>query len=303
MPRCIRSLLTGNIYNSSPFLYNETMNLERTCLRKIVRLALAEDRVDCDVTTDSLPEYDGPASARVIAKAAGVISGLEAFVETFRMIDDTVVVRIDRVDGSEVRPGEVIAEIEGRQSSILKAERTALNFLQHLSGVATLTRRFVEKIKPCPPVLLDTRKTTPGLRYLEKKAVRDGNGSNHRLNLEQMALIKDNHIEMAGSIAAAVGAVRMRHPEKEIEVEVRTLDELGQALAVGVEMIMLDNFDSAMIDKAVGMAGKNARLEISGNVDLDHVGTLARSGVDFISVGALTHSAPALDISLKISGK
>lgn len=277
------------------------MNLERACLRKIVRLALAEDRVDCDVTTDSMTEYDGPASARVMAKAAGVISGMEAFVETFRMIDDTVVIRIDRTDGSEVRPGEVIAEIEGKQSSILKAERTALNFLQHLSGVATLTRRFVEKMQSCPTVLLDTRKTTPGLRYLEKKAVRDGNGSNHRLNLEQMALIKDNHIEMAGSIAAAVGAVRMKHPEKEIEVEVRTLDELGQALAIGVEMIMLDNFDSAMITEAVAVAGGKARLEISGNVDLDHVGILACSGVDFISVGALTHSAPALDISLKIS--
>ena len=279
------------------------MNFERACLRRIVRLALAEDRVDRDVTTDSLREYDGPASARVIAKATGVISGLEAFVETFRMIDPAVVVRIDRADGSEVRPGEVIAEIEGKQSSILKAERTALNFLQHLSGVATLTRRFVEKMKPSPAVLLDTRKTTPGLRYLEKKAVRDGNGSNHRLNLEQMALIKDNHIEMAGSIAAAVGAVRMKHPGKEIEVEVRTLDELRQALAIGVEMIMLDNFDFALIGKAVGMAEKKAKLEISGNVDLNHVGALASSGVDFISVGVLTHSAPALDISLKISGK
>ena len=279
------------------------MDFERECLRKIVRLALAEDRVDCDVTTDSLREYDGPAAARVIAKAAGVISGLEAFVETFRMIDDAVVCRIHRADGSVVRPGEVVAEIEGKQSSILKAERTALNFLQHLSGVATLTRRFVERIKPSPTILLDTRKTTPGLRYLEKKAVRDGNGSNHRLNLEQMALIKDNHIVMAGSIAAAVGAVRMKHPGKKIEVEVRTLDELGQALAIGVEMIMLDNFDFAMIGKAVVMAGKKAKLEISGNVDLDHVGALAHSGVDFISVGALTHSAPALDISLKISGK
>jgi nicotinate-nucleotide pyrophosphorylase (carboxylating) len=279
------------------------MDFERECLRKIVRLALAEDRVDFDVTTDSLREYDGPAAARVMAKTDGVVSGLDAFVETFRMVDDSVAMRKSKGDGSEVRAGEVILEIEGKLSSILKAERTALNFLQHLSGVATLTRRFVERIKSSGTVLLDTRKTTPGMRYLEKKAVRDGNGSNHRLNLEQMALIKDNHIEMAGSIAAAVGAVRMKHPGEKIEVEVRTLDELGQALAIGVEMIMLDNFDFAMIEKAIVMAGKKAKLEISGNVDLDHVGDLARSGVDFISVGALTHSAPALDISLKISGK
>lgn len=279
------------------------MDFERECLRKIVRLALTEDRVDFDVTTDSLREHDGPATARVMAKADGVVSGLDAFVETFRTVDDTVVMRISKGDGSGVRAGEVILEIEGKLSSMLKAERTALNFLQHLSGIATLTRRFVERIKPSKTVLLDTRKTTPGMRYLEKKAVRDGGGSNHRLNLEQMALVKDNHIEMAGSIAAAVEAVRKRHPEKAIEVEVKNLGELEQALACGVEMIMLDNFDPETVETAVVVAGGKAKLEVSGSVSLDNATVRARDGVDFLSVGALTHSACALDIHMKISRK
>jgi nicotinate-nucleotide pyrophosphorylase (carboxylating) len=276
------------------------MDFERECLRKIVRLALTEDRVDFDVTTDSLREHDGPATARVMAKADGVVSGTEAFLQTMLQVDAGLKITVRKDDGSSVQPGDLVLEISGRESSILKGERVALNFLQRLSGVATLTRQFVERIKPSKTVLLDTRKTTPGMRYLEKKAVRDGGGSNHRLNLEQMALLKDNHIEMAGSIAAAVEAVRKRHPEKAIEVEVKNLGELEEALALGVELIMLDNFPLDQVRRAVSVNRGRAKLEISGNVTLENIAEKAATGVDFISAGALTHSFRSLDLSLDI---
>ena len=276
------------------------MDFERECLRGIVRLALTEDRVDFDVTTDSLREHDGPATARVMAKADGVVSGTEAFLQTMLQVDAGLKITVRKDDGSSVQPGDLVLEISGRESSILKGERVALNFLQRLSGVATLTRQFVERIKPSKTVLLDTRKTTPGMRYLEKKAVRDGGGSNHRLNLEQMALLKDNHIEMAGSIAAAVEAVRKRHPEKAIEVEVKNLGELEEALALGVELIMLDNFPLDQVRRAVSVNRGRAKLEISGNVTLENIAEKAATGVDFISAGALTHSFRSLDLSLDI---
>ncbi len=188
------------------------MDLERKCMRAIIRLALAEDRCDADVTTDSLRAFDGPARAEVRAKEAGVLSGTAVFKQTMRTVDPTLRITIAMADGSALRPGDLVLEIVGRESSILKGERAALNFLQRLSGVATLTRMYAEKLKPFRTVLLDTRKTTPGMRYPEKKAVRDGGGTNHRLNLEDMAMVKDNHIEMAGGIAAAVAAVRRAVP-------------------------------------------------------------------------------------------
>ncbi|MBE0664535.1 MAG: nicotinate-nucleotide diphosphorylase (carboxylating), partial [Candidatus Aminicenantes bacterium] len=168
------------------------MDLERQCLEKIVRLALAEDRVSDDITTNALADLDGPARAEVRAKAAGIISGINAFLMTMRLVDAALRVTVHAGDGFAVKAGDLVLEISGCESSILKGERTALNFLQRLSGVATLTRQFVEKLKPYRSVLLDTRKTTPGMRYLEKKAVRDGGGRNHRLNLEDMAMVKDN---------------------------------------------------------------------------------------------------------------
>jgi nicotinate-nucleotide pyrophosphorylase (carboxylating) len=276
------------------------MDLENQYLERIVRLALAEDRVQADITTNALIDLDGPARAEVRAKAAGVISGTEAFVQTMRQVDPGLEITVHKNDGSVVQAADLVLEVSGRESSILKAERTALNFLQRLSGVATLTRQFVEKLKPYRAVLLDTRKTTPGMRYLEKKAVRDGGGQNHRLNLEDMAMIKDNHIAMAGGIRPAVKRVHDACPDKKIEVEVKDLPELEEALALGVEMIMLDNFPLDQVSLAVALNRGRAKLEISGNVTLENIAAKAATGVDFISAGALTHSFHSLDLSLKI---
>jgi nicotinate-nucleotide pyrophosphorylase (carboxylating) len=276
------------------------MNLERACLKKIILLALAEDRVEADVTTTSLLAFDGPARAEVRAKAVGVISGTGVFEKTMQAVDSSLKITVAKADGSSVLPGDLVLEVAGMESSILKGERAALNFLQRLSGVATLTRRFMEKLRPYRAELLDTRKTTPGMRYLEKKAVRDGGGSNHRLNLEAMAMVKDNHIEMAGGIAAAVAAVRHAFPGKKIEVEVKNIPECEAALALGVEMIMLDNFPLDQVCQALTLNDGRAKLEISGNVTLENIAEKAATGVDFISVGALTHSFQSLDLSLNI---
>jgi nicotinate-nucleotide pyrophosphorylase (carboxylating) len=276
------------------------MDIERACLKKIILLALAEDRVEADVTTNSLLAFDGPARAEVRAKAAGVISGTGVFGKTMQAVDSSLFITVVKADGSSVLPGDLVLEVKGKESSILKGERAALNFLQRLSGVATLTRRFLEKLRPYRTELLDTRKTTPGMRYLEKQAVRDGGGCNHRLNLEDMAMVKDNHIEMAGGIAAAVAAVRHAFPVKKIEVEVKNIPECEAALALGVEMVMLDNFPLDQVCRAVALNRGRAKLELSGNVTLENIAEKAVCGVDFISVGALTHSFQSLDLSLKI---
>jgi nicotinate-nucleotide pyrophosphorylase (carboxylating) len=276
------------------------MNLERQCLKKIVRLALEEDRAQNDITTNSLIDLDGQARAEVRAKASGVISGIEAFLETMRQVDTALQVDVFAGDGCAVQAGDLVLAVSGRESSILKGERTALNFLQRLSGVATLTRKFVEQLKPFHNQLLDTRKTTPGMRYLEKNAVRHGGGRNHRLNLEDMAMIKDNHIAMAGGIAPAVQRVRADCQGKKIEVEVKNIAELEEVLALGVELVMLDNFSLDKAREAVALNRGRARLEISGNVTLENIAEKAATGVDFISTGALTHSFQSLDLSLKI---
>ena len=276
------------------------MDLENQCLDRIVRLALEEDRVDADITTTSLLAFDGLARAEVRAKAAGVISGTGVFEKTMQAVDSSLKITVAKADGSSVLPGDLVLEVAGMESSILKGERAALNFLQRLSGVATLTWRFMEKLRPYRTMLLDTRKTTPGMRYLEKKAVRDGGGSNHRLNLEDMAMVKDNHIEMAGGIAAAVTAVRHVFPGKKIEIEVKNIPECEAALALGVEMIMLDNFPLDQVCQAVTLNRGRAKLEISGNVTLENIAEKAATGVDFISVGALTHSFQSLDLNLNI---
>ncbi|MDD8012356.1 MAG: carboxylating nicotinate-nucleotide diphosphorylase [Acidobacteriota bacterium] len=276
------------------------MDLEHRCLKKIVRLALEEDRVDDDITTNSLADLDGPARAELRAKEAGVISGIEAFALTMREVDPELEVDVFLGDGCAVKAGDLILEVSGRESSILRGERTALNFMQRLSGIATLTQAFVEALTPSRAVLLDTRKTTPGMRYLEKNAVRHGGGRNHRLNLEDMAMVKDNHIAMAGGITPAVERVRAACPHKTIEVEVKTIAELKEALALGVELVMLDNFPLERTVEAVAVNGGRAKLEISGNVTLENIAAKAATGVDFISAGALTHSFRSLDLSLKI---
>lgn len=276
--------------------------LKSQLTERIIQLALLEDNVQQDVTTNSLEEFDRPVTARVTTKEDGIISGTDIFTRTFRAVDPNVAVEVLKGDGSAVKKGDVVIELHGMESSILKAERTALNFLQRLSGIATLTKKYVDKLAPFDITLLDTRKTTPGMRHLEKKAVIDGGGTNHRMNLEDMAMVKDNHIEMAGTISNAVKKIRERFPGKKIEVEVKNLEELEEAIALNVDMIMLDNFTPQLQEEAVRITNRRVKLEVSGNVNLENIEEKAIKGIDFISVGALTHSFRSLDLSLNISG-
>ncbi len=268
----------------------------------LVSLALEEDVVDDDITTLSLLDFDNPVLADVTAKASGVISGMDVFCDVFRLIDQRVSVDVVKGNGSVVDVGDTVVSVHGLESSILRAERTALNFLQQLSGIATAASFYAAKVKPYGVSLLDTRKTAPGMRYLQKRAVKDGGGLNHRLNLSDMAMIKDNHIKMAGSITAAVKKVAARNPSKKIEVEVRNLEELRETLALSdkIDVVMLDNFALPMVEEAVRICNKQVKLEISGNVTLENIEAKAKTGVDFISVGALTHSFKSLDLSLNI---
>ncbi|HDP94032.1 MAG TPA: carboxylating nicotinate-nucleotide diphosphorylase [Candidatus Aminicenantes bacterium] len=273
---------------------------ERAGVENIVGLALNEDQVNRDVTTLSLCAFDAPVRAEVVAKAAGVLSGTPAFRETFRQVDTRVSIESRRHDGDPLSPGDVVLELFGSEGAILRGERTALNFLQRLSGVATMTRCFVERLSGTGVTLLDTRKTTPGMRLLEKRAVRDGGGFNHRLHLADMAMIKDNHIRMVGSITLAVEAVRRHHPDVAVEVETQDLDQFREALELPVDLIMLDNFTDEMVKRAVALNQGRRRLELSGNVTLDNIAQRVIPGISFISVGALTHSYRSLDLSLEI---
>lgn len=276
--------------------------LKSQLTERIIQLALLEDNVHEDVTTNSLKAFDREVSARVTAKEDGIISGTGVFTAVFHAVDPVVSVYVLKGDGDNVKKGDVVIEIEGLESSILKAERTALNFLQRLSGIATLTKKFTDKLSPYNITLLDTRKTTPGMRYLEKKAVTDGGGTNHRMNLEDMAMVKDNHVEMAGTITNAVKKIKEFFPEKKIEVEVKNLRELEEAIALNVDMIMLDNFTPQLQEEAVKITNHRLKLEVSGNVNLENIEEKAVKGIDFISAGALTHSFRSLDLSLNISG-
>lgn len=281
------------------------MEIEDKFMHSIIDLALAEDKISEDITTNSLIDYDNKVNAYVMAKEEGILSGIQVFSETFYKVDPNTRITIIKNDGNVVKKGDIVLELAGHEISILKAERTALNFLQRLSGIATLTGQYVAKLKPFHITLLDTRKTTPGMRYLEKKAVRDGGGTNHRLNLEEMAMVKDNHILMAGSITNAVKKIRAKFPLKKIEVEVKNLTELKESLSLDVDIIMLDNFDIALLEEAFKMKKKNkskVKFEISGNVTLHNIEEKAVPGIDFISVGALTHSFKSLDLSLEIKG-
>ncbi len=266
--------------------------------------ALAEDVGDGDRTTLWTVPPEARGRGRILARARGVICGLPVAAEVFRRVEPRLAFRPRVEEGAEVAPGQTVAEVEGPLSGILTGERVALNFLQRLSGIATLTRRFVEAVSGTKAVILDTRKTTPGWRLLEKYAVRVGGGQNHRMGLYDMVLIKENHIAAAGSLRAAVERVRARNREGlPVEVEVRTLEELEEALALGVRRILLDNMDLETLQEAVERTGGRARLEASGGVTLETVRAVAETGVDFISVGALTHSAPALDLSLLIEAE
>jgi nicotinate-nucleotide pyrophosphorylase (carboxylating) len=271
-------------------------------IERLIRDALDEDIGAGDLATMATIAADARGTGLFRAKKDGVVAGLVLLDRIFYFIDHKVTVRLLAKDGDAVMPGMVVAEAVGPVRALLLAERTALNFLQRLSGNATLTRRYVEAIKDFPCKLLDTRKTTPGLRTLEKYAVRMGGGMNHRIGLYDAALVKDNHIEATGSIAEAVKAVRRHAPfMAKVEVETGNLKQVQEAIDAGADVIMLDNMSLEQMREAVRLVNKRAWVEASGGITLETIRQVAATGVDFISSGALTHSAPVVDFNMKIT--
>ncbi|KPK78671.1 MAG: nicotinate-nucleotide pyrophosphorylase [candidate division Zixibacteria bacterium SM23_73] len=270
-------------------------------IRHLIELALFEDIGKRDLTSEAIIDEDLLAKGMIVAKEEGVIVGLEIAKMVFCQLDPNLVFESSFKDGSKVMRGEEVATLKGKAKNMLSGERTALNFLQRLSGIATLTSKYVEKIKDTGVKILDTRKTTPGLRALEKYAVKRGGGENHRMGLFDRILIKENHIKAAGSISRAIGKAKAKNPMEKIEVETRSLDEVKEAVNSGADWIMLDNMSIDETKKAVKMirsCKREIKIEASGRIDLNNVREVALTGINFISVGALTHSAPALDFSL-----
>lgn len=265
-----------------------------------IQRALSEDLGDGDATTNSIVSPDARLEGLIKAKQQGVVAGLKVAAAVFNALDQKIEFQPSVQDGAFVDNGVVVAAISGPARSILTAERTALNFLGRMSGIATLTRQFVERVAGTAAKILDTRKTAPGLRAIDKLAVRCGGGENHRFGLYDMILIKDNHIDHAGSLRRAVELARVARGELEIEVEARTLEHVKDAIDLGVKRILLDNMSLEMMTEAVRLNRGRARLEASGNVSLATVRQIAETGVDFISVGELTHSARVFDFSLRV---
>jgi nicotinate-nucleotide pyrophosphorylase (carboxylating) len=266
-------------------------------LSNLVRAALEEDRAGDDVTTLATVPESARGIAKLIARVPCVVAGLDAFAESFAALDDSVRVEVLVGDGAQAQPGDVVATVSGSMRAILSAERVALNFVQRLSGVATLTRAYVQAAGG-RAVIKDTRKTTPGLRALERAAVRAGGGTNHRNDLGAQVLIKDNHIAVAGGVEVAVKSAKASGGW--VEVECDTLDQVREAVEAGADEILLDNMDAATLTQAVALVAGRARTEASGGITLANVAEVAQTGVDSISVGALTHSAPAIDLSLEV---
>ena len=273
----------------------------------LIRRALEEDGAEADITTLSTVPEQQQSSGSIVTRQAGVIAGLAIAAETFRLLDDRVSVELLIHDGATVQPGDVLAHLSGPARSLLSAERVALNFLGRLSGIATLTAQCVHAVEGTHARILDTRKTTPGLRSLEKAAVLLGGGQNHRFGLSDGVLIKDNHIKAAGGIARAIAAARHTAPHLlKIEVECETLTEVQQALKANTDVILLDNMDIKTMHHAVELIHRDAPqvlIEASGNIGTDgeRLRAIASTGVDFISLGALTHSAPNFDVSLEFA--
>ena len=277
------------------------MKLLQCYVDDIIKTALLEDINYIDVSADNLIPEELKSSAYYVAKDSGIVCGIEIAKRVFELVGGGVDFRILKKDGCEVQKGDIIAEMEGSTLTLLKGERTALNILQHMSGIATATNKCVKLVEGTNASVTDTRKTLPGLRALQKYAVTVGGGKNHRFNLSDAAMLKDNHIDAFGGITPAVSALREKigHTVK-IEVEVRTLDELKEALENHVEIIMLDNMSCDTMRKAVEITAKKALLEASGNVTEKNIREVAETGVDIISLGALTHSVKCFDISMKI---
>jgi nicotinate-nucleotide pyrophosphorylase (carboxylating) len=283
------------------------MEINEELLQELADRALAEDIGTGDLTTAATVTHEQNGKALITAKAAGVLSGFDIAEMVFRRVDPDAEFNAKLAEGNKVEPGKVVAEITGSLESLLAAERTALDFLMHLSGIATLTASFVAALKGTRCKVLDTRKTTPGLRLMEKRAVRSGGGVNHRLGLYDMALIKENHIAAAGSIEAAMTAVIQQREEAKkkylIEVETCTTEEVEEALKFDIDRIMLDNFDpdqAAAAVKLIRDTKPKLEIEASGNITLENARAYAETGVDFISSGRITHSAPWLDLSLTV---
>jgi len=270
-------------------------------VRRIVHNALEEDIQSGDVTTDSIIPVAATAKAEIYAKESGVIAGIEVADIVFRTLDNDVKFNPEKNDGDRVQIGDLIATVEGKYRALLTGERTALNFLQRMSGIATQTSGYCKLLKGTKTKLLDTRKTVPGLRRLDKYAVKCGGGTNHRTGLFDMVMIKDNHIKVAGGIIPAIKAVKEKHGEMyRIEVECTNIDEVNQALEGKADVIMLDNMSDEMMTEAVRIIDNRAVTEASGNITQTRLQQIAQTGVNYISSGALTHSVKALDISMKI---
>ena len=262
--------------------------------------ALKEDITSEDVTTNSVMRTYKKGSAQLICKEDGVICGLSVFARVFELLDSRVIFETTYHDGDVMKKGDLIGTVTGDIRALLSGERTALNYLQRMSGIATYTNEYAKELKGYKTTLLDTRKTTPGMRPFEKYAVRIWGGSNHRYNLSDGVLLKDNHIGAAGSVTKAVAMAKEYAPfVRKIEVEVENLDMVAEAIAAGADIIMLDNMDNETMRKAVEMIGDKAKTECSGNVTKERLREIAKIGVDFVSSGALTHSAPIIDFSLK----
>ena len=272
-------------------------NLNPELVLALVELAISEDLMGgSDVTSlSTIPETQN-AELDLVARKKGVISGIDVASLVFYSINSKIQIEQKVKDGSEVNENQVLLTAKGRTIDLLTAERTALNFVSHLSGIATITNKWVTEISTTNAAIRDTRKTTPGLRILEKYAVRCGGGKNHRMSLNDQALIKDNHIVAAGSIAKAIERVKDKFPELELEIEVDNLDQLKEVLKTDIKLILLDNFSLDDLQKAVALNNKKAKLEASGGITFENARKIAQTGVDFLAVGALTHSAPVLDI-------
>ena len=277
------------------------MKLPQFYVDDLIKRAITEDINYIDVTTDYLLDENAESTASFIAKDTGVLAGLDVALRVFSLLDGDISFQTFKKDGDQVEKGDVIATMKGRTVSLLKGERTALNLLQHMSGIATATNQCVKLVEGTNASIAETRKTLPGLRALQKYAVVVGGGRNHRFNLSDAAMLKDNHIDAYGSLTEAVNALRSKtgHMVK-IEVETRTLAELEEALEAGADVIMLDNMDCPTMKKAVEITAGRAKLEASGNITLDNIREVAETGVDIISLGALTHSVRCFDISMRM---
>lgn len=271
-------------------------------VKDLIKKALSEDIGSGDVTSGAIIPAEATATAEIRAKQDLVLAGIDVAREVFQYLDPAITFEPLAKDGDKIKAGSMLSRVSGKTRALLAGERAALNLLQHLSGIAMLTAKYVERVKRTKAQILDTRKTLPGLRQLEKYAVTVGGGKNHRMGLYDQILIKDNHIKAAGSITKAVERVRAVHDDRmKIEVETKSLEEVREALAVKAGVIMLDNMPLDIMKEAVKIIAGKALVEASGNVSLENVREIAETGVDFISVGAITHSAPAADISMKIT--